>query len=120
MCRFQARLTNGIIRVDSPVTSIEKQNKAVAKQQQNLLYMDLIETSKIKYECYDSYHLRTIPNSRGSSSSSSSGLTVDNMNLNDLKNRRVLVEKCQSDGIELLQQTKNIFMNVSSIVEALR
>jgi len=83
MRRFQARLTNGIIRVDSPVTSIEKQTKADANQQQDLLYMDLVETSKIKNECFDSYHLCSIPNSRGSSSSS--GLPLDNMNLNDLK-----------------------------------
>lgn len=44
--------------------------------------MDLIETSKIRYECLEGYHLRTISN------------------INDLKNRKNLVEKCQADGIE--------------------
>ena len=100
MCRFQSRLTNGLIGVDSPLTFVNKQNNNNKttlnkhhQQQSHLFYMDLIETSKIKYECFETYHLRTIPNSRVAGSHSAKSL-------NDLKNRRVLVEKCQADGIE--------------------
>jgi hypothetical protein len=78
ICRFQARLTNGIIKIDSILNSTK----------QSIFYIDLIETSKIKYECNNGFHLRTIPTSRQ---------TNNNINL---KNRRILIEKCQSNGIQ--------------------
>lgn len=84
VCRFQSKLTNGVIKIDTPVDI--KNNTSNTKQ--SLYYIDLIESSKIKYECLDGYFLRVIPNSR-------------QQTRNDIaKGRKYLIERCKSNGIE--------------------